>query len=127
MSHTTCLHPASKAARSACRKAKANREALIPMINAAYDALYVAAVAEGANYDHAEFERCDRVVKGLLIAFAEGDTHYAAGLRNLWSDSNEPIEWYLSTISRDETILRWSGTLTRDEYNALYTKLYIED
>lgn len=100
--HTDCLHPKTAVARRACRDSRNRKALLVPMIDAAYGAMMVANATE--PYDHAEYERWDRVLKGLLIAFTEGDQEWADAFRWFFTDSGETMSWYLSQGSRDQDV-----------------------
>jgi hypothetical protein len=104
--HTNCLHPATKAARAACRRAAARRVALMPHIDAAHDAVLVANmnIVRNDASTFAEYDRAERVLKGLLIAFTDGDVDYAESLRNMFADSGEDIEYYTTNWTRDEAV-----------------------
>jgi hypothetical protein len=70
-------------------------------INAAWRSILTANATE--PYNHAEYERCTRVAKGLLIAFTDGDQEYADALMNAFHESNETLEWYLG-YTRDALV-----------------------
>lgn len=95
------------------------RETLIPIIREALKRTYAAATLE-PNYDHAEYERCWRIVNGLLIAFTGGDEEHAQALRLVWVDCQE----FRPAADRDRIVYNM-GTYARDDEEAIEMRLGI--
>ncbi len=55
-------------------------------------------------YVHAEYERCDRMASAALVLLTKGDQEWANALRLAFTDSNEPIEYYIRNWSRDALV-----------------------
>jgi predicted glycosyl hydrolase (DUF1957 family) len=78
------------------------KDVLMPLIDAEWRTILDANAA--TPYAQEEYERHTRIVKGLLIAFTEGDQSYANALMTAWHDSNEDMRWFTQTWTRDALV-----------------------
>jgi hypothetical protein len=102
INHKLCTHAATPYGRRQCR----NHARTLPTLAAQVDRAYQDMMdANGAQpYNHAEYERCDRVLVAACMVYANGDAPYATALRLAFSDSGSDMDWYTTHWTRDDLV-----------------------
>lgn len=99
MSHTTCTHATTPAARRACRKA---RLAITTMLAEADFHFADQMEANAATpYVHADYERAQRQLKAALMLAFEGNDDYVETMYYHMINSGETFTWLWNEYGYD--------------------------